>query len=38
MSIDNFVFGVAAVGANGHESMVSAYVPPPRRDPVVKLR
>src|SRR5262245_47805904 len=38
LSIDNFVFGVAAVGANGHESLVSAYVPPPRRDPVVKLR
>jgi hypothetical protein len=38
MSIDNFVFGVAAVGPSGHESLVSAYVPPPRRDPVVKLR
>jgi hypothetical protein len=38
LSIDNFVFGVAAVGANGHESLVRAYVPPPRRDPVVKLR
>jgi hypothetical protein len=38
LSIDNYVFGVAAVGAAGHESLVSAYVPPPRRDPVVKLR
>jgi hypothetical protein len=38
MSIDNFVFGVAAVGSNGQESLVSAYVPPLRRDPVVKLR
>src|SRR5262245_28248146 len=38
LSIDNFVFGVAAVGAEGHESLISAYVPPPRRDPVLKLR
>jgi hypothetical protein len=38
LSIDNFVFGVAAVGPDGHESLVSVYVPPPRRDPVVKLR
>ena len=38
LSIDNYVFGVAAVGPGGHESLVSAYVPPPRRDPVVKLR
>jgi hypothetical protein len=38
LSIDNFVFGVAAVGPAGHESLISAYVPPPRRDPVVKIR
>jgi hypothetical protein len=38
LSIDNFIFGIAAVGPNGHESLVSAYVPPPRRDPVIKLR
>jgi hypothetical protein len=38
LSIDNFVFGVAAVGSDGHESLISAYVPPARRDPVVKLR
>ena len=38
LSIDDYVFGVAAVGPDGHESLVSAYVPPPRRDPVVKLR
>jgi hypothetical protein len=38
LSIDNFVFGVAAVGPDGHESLVSAYVPPLRRDPAVKLR
>jgi hypothetical protein len=38
LSIDNFIFGIAAVGPGGHESLVSAYVPPARRDPVVKLR
>jgi peptidase M28-like protein len=38
LSIDNFVFGVAAVGPGGHESLISAYLPPPRRDPAVKLR
>jgi hypothetical protein len=38
LSIDNYVFGVAAVGPGGHESLVSAYVPPLRRDPAVKLR
>ena len=26
MNIDDHVFGVAAVGPNGHESTVSAYV------------
>ncbi|MBI3931994.1 MAG: M20/M25/M40 family metallo-hydrolase [Acidobacteria bacterium] len=30
VSIDDFVFGVAAVGAGGHESPVAAYVNPPR--------
>ena len=29
-SIDDFVFGVSAVGANGHESLISAYVAPAR--------
>jgi len=37
VSIDDFVFGVAAVGADGHESLVSAYVSPVRRDAEVKL-
>jgi hypothetical protein len=37
VSIDDFVFGVAAVGAGGHESLVSAYVSPLRRDAEVKL-
>jgi hypothetical protein len=30
ISIDDYVFGVAAIGPDGHESMVSAYVRPPR--------
>jgi hypothetical protein len=30
MQIDDFVFGVAAVDAHGHESVVTAYVTPPR--------
>jgi Zn-dependent M28 family amino/carboxypeptidase len=28
-NIDDYVFGVAAIGAGGHESTVSAFVPPP---------
>jgi hypothetical protein len=38
LSIDNFVFGIAAVGPDGHESLTRAYVPPARRDAPVKLR
>ena len=30
VSIDDYVFGVSAVGADGHESLVTAYVNPPR--------
>jgi hypothetical protein len=37
ISIDDYVFGVAAVGADGHESLISAYVAPPRRDEDVQL-
>jgi hypothetical protein len=33
LSIDNVVMGVAAVGPDGHESLVSAYVVPPRPNP-----
>ncbi|MDE3156661.1 MAG: M20/M25/M40 family metallo-hydrolase [Acidobacteriota bacterium] len=29
-SIDNYIFGVAAIGPDGHESLVSAYVNPAR--------
>ena len=31
VSIDDFVFGVAAIGPDGHESLISAYVSPVRR-------
>ena len=31
VSIDDYVFGVAAIGPEGNESLVSAYVNPPRR-------
>jgi hypothetical protein len=30
ISIDDYIFGVAAIGPGGHESLVSAYVRPPR--------
>jgi hypothetical protein len=32
ISIDDYHFGVAAIGPGGHESLVSAYVRPPRPD------
>ena len=35
--IDDFVFGVAAIGANGHESLVSAYLPTVRSNPEIKI-
>ncbi|HEV8254735.1 MAG TPA: M20/M25/M40 family metallo-hydrolase [Vicinamibacteria bacterium] len=38
VSIDDFVFGVAAVGPDGHESVVSAYVNPPRREVDIKTK
>ena len=37
VSIDDHVFGVAAVGADGHESLVSAYVERRAQRPAVKL-
>jgi len=37
VSIDDYVFGVAAVGPDGHESLVSAYVAPPRREQELKI-
>jgi hypothetical protein len=36
MQIDDYVFGVAAVDAAGHESFVSAYVTPPRPSTEIK--
>jgi hypothetical protein len=36
MQIDDYVFGVAAVDAHGHESFVTAYVTPPRSNTPVK--
>lgn len=37
MSIDDWVFGVAAIGADGNESLVSAYVSPVRKMTEVKI-
>ncbi|MEP7384327.1 MAG: M20/M25/M40 family metallo-hydrolase [Gemmatimonadota bacterium] len=37
VSIDDYVFGVAAVGADGNQSLVSAYVSPVRRMSEIKL-
>jgi Peptidase family M28 len=36
MQIDDYVFGVAAVDAAGHESFVTAYVTPPRTGTDIK--
>jgi Zn-dependent M28 family amino/carboxypeptidase len=36
VSIDDFVFGVTAIGADGNESLVAAYVNPPRVNLTVK--
>ncbi len=38
VSIDDYVFGVAAIGPGGHESLVSAYVNPPRADVTITIR
>jgi hypothetical protein len=37
VSIDDVIFGVAGVNANGQESLISAYVVPPRRMPELRL-
>src|SRR5205823_6251871 len=37
VSIDDFVFGVSAIGADGQESLISAYVSPARRLTEVKV-
>ncbi len=36
VSIDDFVFGVSAIGADGRESLVSSYVSPVRQSPPLK--
>ncbi len=36
VSIDDYVFGVAAVAPGGHESLVTAYVNPPRANIQIK--
>jgi hypothetical protein len=36
VNIDDFVFGVSAIGADGQESMVSAYVSPVRAGTTIK--
>jgi hypothetical protein len=38
VSIDDFVFGVAAIGADGNESLVHAYVNPPRGEINIRTR
>jgi hypothetical protein len=37
-SIDDWIFGVAAVGPGGHESLVAAWVPRPRTDPEITFQ
>jgi peptidase M28-like protein len=36
MQIDDYVFGVAAIDAQGHESFVTAYVTPPRANTPIR--
>jgi hypothetical protein len=36
MQIDDYVFGVAAIDAAGHESMITAYVAPARANTPIK--
>jgi hypothetical protein len=38
MQIDDYVFGVAAIDAAGHESFVTAYVSPPRTSTDIKTK
>ena len=38
MQIDDYVFGVAAIDAGGHESFVTAYVTPPRVSTDIKTK
>jgi hypothetical protein len=36
MQIDDFIFGVAAVDASGHESFATAYVSPARANTPIR--
>jgi len=36
MSIDDFIYGVSAIGPNGHESMVTPYIRPARADAEIR--
>jgi hypothetical protein len=38
VSIDDYVFGVVAIGPGGHESVVAAYVNPPRAESIIRTR
>jgi hypothetical protein len=38
LSIDDYIFGVAAVDADGHESLVTPYVRPPRARSDIRLQ
>jgi hypothetical protein len=38
LSIDDYVFGVSAIGPGGHESLVAAYVNPPRAPAEIRTR
>jgi hypothetical protein len=38
MQIDDYVFGIAAIDAVGHESFVTAYVTPPRASADIKTK
>ena len=38
VSIDDYVFGVSAIGPGGHESVVSAYVNPPRAEQAITVK
>lgn len=38
MQIDDYVFGVAAIDAGGHESFVTAYVSPPRANTPINTK
>jgi Peptidase family M28 len=38
VSIDDYVFGVSAIGPSGHESVVAAYVNPPRTEQTVIVK